>query len=57
MSKFRLGIFIIFIMFSFFNLSEKDIIFSTIDNNEFLTKGDKINKIDILFKKIDKHND
>ena len=40
-----------------FNLSEKDIIFSTIDNNEFLTKGDKINKIDILFKKIDKHND
>ena len=40
-----------------FNLEEKDIIFSTIENNEFLTKGNKINKIDILFKKIEKSND
>ena len=30
---------------------------STIENNEFLTKGNKINKIDILFKKIEKNND
>ena len=40
-----------------FNLNEEDINFSTIENNEFLIKGSKINKIDILFKKIDKHND
>ena len=40
-----------------FNLSEKDINFSTLGNNEFLTKGKKINKIDILFKKIEKNND
>ena len=26
-------------------------------NNEYLLKGSKINKIDILFKKIDKKND
>ena len=40
-----------------FNLVEKDIIFSTIGENEFLNKGSIINKIDILFKKIDKKND
>ena len=40
-----------------FNLSENDIILSTIENNEFLTKGNKMNKIDILFKKIEKNND
>jgi methionyl-tRNA synthetase len=40
-----------------FDLSENDIILSTIENNEFLTKGNKINKIDILFKKIEKNND
>ena len=40
-----------------FNLEEKDINISSIDNNEFLTKNTKINKIDILFKKIDKDND
>ena len=40
-----------------FNLHEKDIVLSTIENNEFLVKGDKINKIDILFKKIEKNND
>ena len=40
-----------------FDLVEKDINFSSIDNNEFLIKGNKINKIDILFKKIEKNND
>ena len=40
-----------------FNLKEKDIDFSSISNNEFLIKGNDINKIDILFKKIDKNND
>jgi len=36
---------------------EKDINFSSIENNEFLIKGSRINKIDILFKKIEKNND
>ena len=40
-----------------FNLTEKDINFSSIENNDFLVKGSNINKIDILFKKIDKNND
>jgi methionyl-tRNA synthetase len=40
-----------------FNLTEKDINFSSIQNNDFLVKGSNINKIDILFKKIDKNND
>ncbi len=40
-----------------FNLSEKDIDYSSISNNEFLLKGSEINKIDILFKKIEKNND
>ena len=40
-----------------FNLKEKDIDFTSISNNEFLIKGNDINKIDILFKKIDKKND
>jgi len=40
-----------------FNLVEKDIKFSSIENNEFLAKGSKFNKIDILFKKIEKKND
>ena len=40
-----------------FDLSENDIKLSTIENNEFLIKGNKINKIDILFKKIEKNND
>ena len=34
-----------------FDLNENDIILSTIENNEFLIKVNKINKIDILFKK------
>ncbi|MDA9889733.1 methionine--tRNA ligase [Candidatus Pelagibacter sp.] len=40
-----------------FDLNENDIILSTIESNEFLIKGNKINKIDILFKKIEKNND
>ena len=40
-----------------FDLNENDIILSTIEYNEFLIKGNKINKIDILFKKIEKNND
>ena len=37
-----------------FNLSENDIKLKTIIDNEFLIKGNNINKIDILFKKIEK---
>ena len=40
-----------------FNLSEKDIDFTSIGNNDFLTKGNSINKIEILFNKIEKDND
>ena len=40
-----------------FNLEEKDVIFQSIGNNEFLKKGSAINKIDILFNKIEKGND
>ena len=40
-----------------FDLCENDIILSTIENNKFLSKVTKINKIDILFKKIEKNND
>ena len=40
-----------------FNLEEKDVIFHSIGNNEFLKKGSAINKIDILFNKIEKEND
>ena len=40
-----------------FNLKENDIKFETISKNEFLIKGNKINKIDILFNKIEKKND
>ena len=40
-----------------FNLSQKDIKLESISDNEFLTKGNSINKINILFKKIDKKND
>ena len=40
-----------------FNIEEKDISFPSIENNEFLIKGNKINKINILFKKIEKTND
>ena len=40
-----------------FDLKEKDIDFSSIEHNDFLIKNIKINKIDILFKKIEKNND
>ena len=40
-----------------FNLKEKDIDFTSIGNNNFLTKGNSINKIEILFNKIEKDND
>ena len=40
-----------------FNLDEKDIDFNSIGNNNFLKKGNIINKIDILFNKIEKSND
>ena len=40
-----------------FNLKEKDISVSSIKDNNFLSRVDKINKIDILFKKIEKKND
>ncbi len=36
-----------------FGLNEKDIIFSTLENHNYLISGNKINKIDILFKKIE----
>ncbi len=40
-----------------FNVQEQNIQFSSIDNNEFLVKGNEIKKLDILFKKIEKNND
>ena len=40
-----------------FDIKENKIILNTITNNEFLTKGNNLNKIDILFKKIEKNND
>ena len=40
-----------------FDIKEKDIDFSSIENNDFLIKNKKINKIDILFKKIERNND
>ncbi len=40
-----------------FNLSEKDINLNSIGNNEFLIKGNSVNKINILFNKIEKKDD
>ncbi|WP_440907882.1 methionine--tRNA ligase [Candidatus Pelagibacter sp.] len=40
-----------------FDIEEKNIKLDTVCNNEYLTKGNNINKIDILFKKIEKNND
>ena len=40
-----------------FDIEENDIKLDTVSNNDYLTKGSKINKIDILFKKIEKKND
>ena len=40
-----------------FDLAENNIKLEDISKNEYLIKGNKINKIDILFKKIEKDND
>ena len=40
-----------------FNLTEKDIDFTSIGDNTFLRQGNSINKINILFNKIEKKND
>ena len=40
-----------------FNIKEDDIDLTSLEDNEFLLKIRKLNKIDILFKKIDKSND
>ncbi len=40
-----------------FSIKENKIDFSSIDNNNYLNAGTRINKIDILFKKIEKKND
>ena len=37
-----------------FSIEENQIDYSSINNNNYLNPGSKINKIDILFKKIDK---
>ena len=40
-----------------FNLDESDIVFSSIVKHDYLQDGNKVNKIDILFKKIDINHD
>ena len=40
-----------------FNISEKEINLSSISNNEYLIKGNVVNKIEILFRKIENNND
>ena len=40
-----------------FAIKKNEVKLNTIIDNEFLTKGNNLNKIDILFKKIDKNND
>ena len=40
-----------------FNIKENEIEFSSLQNHNYLKVGDKIKKIDILFKKIEKKND
>ena len=40
-----------------FDIGEKKIELNSISDNEYLIKGKKLNKIDILFKKIEKNND
>ena len=39
------------------NIKENEIKFDTLDNNNYLKPGNIINKIDILFKKVEKKND
>ena len=40
-----------------FDIEEKKVELKSISDNEYLIKGKKLNKIDILFKKIEKNND
>ena len=40
-----------------FDINESQIKLNSLSDNEYLTKGNNINKIDILFKKIEKNND
>ena len=40
-----------------FDINETQIKLNSLSDNEYLTKGNSINKIDILFKKIEKNND
>ena len=40
-----------------FNLNENDINFSSIETHDYLKAGLQINKIEILFKKIERDND
>ena len=40
-----------------FDIGEKKVELNSISDNEYLIKGKKLNKIDILFKKIEKSND
>ena len=40
-----------------FDIVEKKVELNSISDNEYLIKGKKLNKIDILFKKIEKNND
>jgi len=40
-----------------FQIDEKKVKLSSISDNEYLIKGKKLNKIEILFKKIEKNND
>ena len=40
-----------------FNLKTEDITFESIAKHQYLKSGSSINKIDILFKKIEKKND
>ena len=40
-----------------FTINENEIKFSTLENHYYLKGNDDINKIDILFKKIEKKND
>jgi methionyl-tRNA synthetase len=40
-----------------FNIKEDEIIFSSLDNHKYIKSGSKINKIEILFKKIEKKDD
>ena len=40
-----------------FDIEENKVKLHTVTDNEYLIKGVKLNKIDILFKKIEKNND